>query len=115
MSTRTITDLARAVMEDLGLLAAGETLAQTDWDYVNRRYREGLEELRDDGLVWWEANAIPFVVFPGVVGYVSVLVSEGFGIPRTIPMDTDIEAAKRRIRRRVAKASTGEQTSFTDY
>lgn len=115
MATRTTTDLATAVMLDLGLIEANETPAAADRAFIVLRYTEGLEELRDEGLVWWEANAIPLAVFPGVVGYVAVLVSEGFGKPRQVPMDVEIEAAKRRIRRRVAKATSGEQTSFTDY
>lgn len=115
MATRTINDLCQAVMEDLGLIDASDTPAATDKAFIERRYREGLEELREDGLVWWDTTAIPYAVFLPVVGYVSILVSEAFGLPRQIPMDTELEAAKLRIRRRVAKRSAGEQTEFNDY
>jgi len=115
MATRTITELAKAVMDDLGLLEASENPTAAERSYIERRYREGLEELRDDGLVWWDAEAIPYAVFLGVVGFVSVLVSESFGTPRRVPMDVDLEAAKMRIRRRVAKNTSGEQTAYTDF
>lgn len=115
MTTRTIQDLAKAVMQDLGLINATEDPAAADRDFIETNYMEALEELRDDGLVWWEANAIPLAVFQGVVSYVGIIVSEGFGKARTIPVDVELEAAKRRIRRRVAKPTTGEQTTFSDY
>lgn len=115
MTTRTITDLATAVMTDLGILDSRQSPAAEDRAYIESRYTEALEELRDDGLVWWDAGAIPLAVFPGVVGYVMVLVSEAFGKPRQVPLDVELEMAKRRIRRRVAKPTAGEQTSFMDY
>lgn len=115
MTTRTIQDLATAVMQDLALIDATESPSANDRTFIETNYREALEELRDDGLVWWEANAIPLAVFPGMVGYMGVLLSEAFGKPRSVPLNVELEEAKKRIRRRVARRSTGEQTQFSDY
>jgi hypothetical protein len=115
MTTRTLQDLATAVMQDLAIIDAMDSPTAEDRAFIELRYTEALEELRDDGLVWWDATAIPLAVFPAVVGYMSVAVSEAFGKARSVPVDVELEAAKRRIRRRVSKATTGEQTSFTDY
>jgi hypothetical protein len=115
MTTRTITDLATAVMEDLGVLDATASPSAEDRDLISRRYAEGLEELRDDGLVWWEANAIPYAVFLPVVSYVALLVRKPFFPELPPPSDPELDAAKLRIRRRIARRSTGEQTAFNDY
>ena len=115
MATRTVTDLATSGMLDLGLLNATETPSATDRDFIATSYAEALEELRDEGLVWWEAGAIPLAVFPALTSYMAITVSEGFGKPRQVPVDVELEAARRRIRRRIAKPTSGEQTSFTDY
>jgi hypothetical protein len=115
MATRTQQDLATAVLQDLRLIAAEETPSAADRAYVINRYTEALEELRDDGLVWWDANAIPYAVFPAVVYYVGLVVSPGFGISINGNIDDALEGAKRRLRRRVAKRSTGEATELSDY
>jgi len=115
MTARTIVDLTAAVMLDLALINANETPSATDHAFIAASYAEALEELRDDGLCWWDANAIPLAVFPAVVSFMSISVSEAFGKPRQVPVDVELEAARKRIRRRIAKPTTGEQTSFSDY
>ena len=82
---------------------------------ARRQVHAHLRKLRDDGLVWWDANAIPYAVFPAVVYYVGLVVSPGFGISINGNIDDALEGAKRRLRRRVAKRSTGEATELSDY
>ena len=54
-------DRAKTVLGQLSLVEGSRTL-------------EALEELRDDGLVWWAANAIPLAIFPGIVAYMALIV-----------------------------------------
>lgn len=115
MATRTQQDLATAVLRDLHLIAAEDDPSAADKAYVIQRYTEALEELRDDGLVWWDANAIPYAVFPGVVFYMAIVIASGFGLGINGNVDDALESAKRRIRRRVSKRSTGEAIEISDY
>lgn len=97
------------------MISGTETPNAADQQYILRRYVEALEELRDDGLVYWEANAIPAEVFLAVVYFMGLVVSSGFNKPTPPDLDAALEAAKRRIRRRISKRSTGEATMLSEY
>ncbi len=115
-TTRTQAELARAVMEDLGLIAANEDPAAADQSMILRRYTNLIEEWRDDNIVYWEANAIPYEVFEAVVGAMRLVVGPSFGVPGLVGEDLDnaLEGAKRRIRRRVKKPASGQPIA-ADY
>lgn len=55
----TQSDLAKAVLQDLGVLAAGETASAEDNALVQERIGQVHEELVDNGLVSFTLAAIP--------------------------------------------------------
>lgn len=109
MTTRTASDLATAIMRDLSLIDALEEPAAEDREYIVQRYANILEEMRDDLLVTWEADAIPYDTFEAVVGLMRIVIGPAFGIPGLIgeDMNNALEGAKKRIRRRSMKRSSG--------
>lgn len=112
MTTRTQSDLADAVMRDLGLLDAHETASAEDRAFIVGRYQNILEEIRDDELVTWDADAIPYDVFEGMVGLMRIIVGPGYGIPGLVGEDLNqlLDGAKRRLRKRSMKRSSGQPT-----
>ncbi len=114
--TRTQQDLAVAVMETMGALGAGEEPSARDQAFILKRYGDLLEELRDERLVYWEANEIPKEVFLAVVNVLVLLTQGAFGLPSPVGEDMDdvLEGCKRRIRKRVVKPKSGEQTNDWD-
>ncbi len=114
--TRTQQDLAVAVMEDLGLLSPGELPSARDKASIVRRYENLLEELRDERLVYWDANEIPMEAFEALANIVGTLVMKSFGFPAPTgeEMDNALEGCKRRIRKRVVKPKSGESTNDWD-
>lgn len=111
MTTRTQADLARAVMEDLSLLDAGESPSAADADYITRRYTEIFAEMIDDRLTYWAPDAIPLEAFNAVTGLMCVVCGNAFGKPQSPagePLNDAIEAAKRRVRKFVVKPASGQ-------
>jgi hypothetical protein len=109
-------ELAFAVMEDLGLIGPGQSPAARDRESIVRRYQNLLEELRDENTVYWEYDEIPYEVFEAVVNVVGLMVMKSFGLPGPTAGDMDdaLEAAKRRIRKRVVKPASGETVAADD-
>lgn len=114
--TRTKMQLAIAVMEDLALLNPGETPAAADTSMIIRRYENLLEELRDEQTVYWDENAIPNETFEALVNVVALMVMGAFGKARPFgdQMNSELEAAKRRIKRRVVKPASNTNAGIYD-
>lgn len=112
MATRTTADLSLAVLENLGLISAGEGVAAADHEFISRRYANMLEEMRDERLVYWDFDAIPFEAFEGVVTLMSLVVEKSFGLPglKGEEFNDALDGAKRRIRARVGKPASGQPT-----
>lgn len=115
-TARTGNELAKAVMEDLGLLEANESPSAEDNAMIKRRYSNILEEMRDEKTVYWEDDAIPYEAFEAMVGLMRLVVGPSFGVPGLVGEDLNnaMEGAKRRLRKRVAKPASGEPTAV-DY
>lgn len=109
-TTRTQAELARAVMEDLGLIAANEDPSADDQSMILRRYTNLLAEWQDDNIVYWDADAIPYETFEALVSVMRIVVGPAFGIPGLAGenLDAALEGAKRRIRRRIVKPASGQ-------
>jgi len=117
MANRTIQDLAREVLIDLGRLDFLAEPRPEDKQRVERRYLNILDELADEDLVYWDADSIPKEVFEALIGLMRLVVGPGFGIPGTVDanLDAAMEGAKRRIRRRVRKPASGEPQRVDDF
>ena len=118
MSTiRTMTEMAKAVMLDMGLLDATEDPVAQDREYIIGIYEDLMAEMRDERLIYWPDNAIPKEDFQAVVKFMSLNVGSGFGIPMATgrAFEQELDYAKRRLRRRVVKESSGLDTHSADF
>lgn len=117
MTTRTMIELAKAVMLDLGLIDASADPSAEDSAYVRARYQDLMAELRDDRLVYWEDDAIPREAFEAVVKLMGLTVGTAFGLayPSGNDFERELEVAKRRLRRRVVKRSADVDLPVTDF
>lgn len=117
--TRTAAELARAVLEDFGLIEAEEDLDDGDQEMITRRYTNIMAEMRDDKVspVYWENDTIPQEVFEPLVGLMRLIVGPSFGIPGLVGEDLDnaMQGAKRRIKRHTAKPSAGGPSPTSYY
>lgn len=119
MATRTSSDLAAAVMEDLGLInrGHGETPSASDEEMIKRRYQNMLAEMQDEDIVYWGDDAIPYEAFEALVGLMSLIVGPSFGKPKIAEgedFNRLLEGAKRRLRKRVVKPASGKPVAADD-
>jgi len=106
--TRTQSELAKIVLRDvLAVIDATETPNAEDDAAVDAAYADRLEELRDLGLAYWSANAIPNVVLRPLADLVGSTIAPAFGLPRAPELEAN---ALRALRRHMAKAASGEPT-----
>ena len=80
--SRTKTELAARVAEELGVLAAGETLAAADAELIKARYVDRLEQLESDDLAYWPENAIPGGAMEGLTIVIADICAPSFGKQR---------------------------------
>ena len=118
-TTRTIAELVQAVLEDMGLCNPdyGETPSAGDAAMIERRYRNMLAEMQDENIVYWDADAIPYETFEGVVGLMRLIVGPAFGSPKVAEgeeFNNALEGAKRRLRKRVVKPASGDTVRADD-
>lgn len=103
------------------MIGAKETPTAVDAAYVESRYDVKLEEWRDMGLVYWpntgrSTQEIPPVVFSVLCDLIANEVSGAFGEGGK-PEDRDARETLllKRLRRILAKKSSGEPTRATYY
>jgi hypothetical protein len=113
--TRTRLKFVTDLMRDMGVL---DTLSQPraeDAKYLIERYENIMSELRDDNLVYWDDDAIPREVFEALIVFFKLMVGPSYGLPGlTVNLDSALESAKVRIRRRTHKEPSNEPIG-SDY
>lgn len=116
MATRTRTQLATAVLRHLGLVNAEEAPSATDMAYVKERYDGILAEMDDQNMVYWDDDAVPYIIYEPLVQLVALSVGTAYGIPS---LAENIEAARlnymRRIRRHTQKKSDGNSVRVEQF
>jgi len=117
MTTRTTSELSKAVMQKLAVLDALEDPSTADHVMIKARYEELMEGLREENLAYWENSEIPLVVFPALTDLVALHSGSAFGKP--LAAVGDIEQAemsiKRRIRRHTHKLSSAATIYQDDF
>jgi hypothetical protein len=117
MTTRTTSELSKAVMQKLAVIDAMESPSAQDHVMINARYEELMEGLREENLAYWENSTIPLVVFPALTDLVALHSGSAFGKP--LAAVGDIEQAemsiKRRIRRHTHKLSSAATIYQDDF
>ena len=118
---KTKAELSTDTLLGIGVLNASETTPAADAAYVERRYDVKLEEWRDMGLVYWpntdrDTSEIPDVVFSVLCDLMGNEISAAFG-SSSKPEDKDARETLllKRLRRIMAKKSSGEPTRATYY
>ena len=102
------------------MLDALDAATAEDTQLVVQRYAELLEELRDKGLVYWDANAIPLLVFSAVTKIMIGRVCLAFQEPEPSMQDDDGATVSvslkglKDLRRHMQKRVSGEPVQ-TDY
>ena len=108
-------------MLGIGVLMAGENPDAVDASYVEQRYDVKLEEWRDMGLVYWPNTTrttaeIPDVVFSALCDLLGNEISFAFGKASNVEdKDARETLLLKRLRRIMAKKSSGEPTRATYY
>ena len=105
MATKTQAQLVVRVLEKLGASYPGETPSAEDDAYILAEYADILDRLKDQGLAYWAANAIPQEVFGTLTVLVATEVGGAFGAPQ--PPEARL-IAERDLRIHMAKPRSGE-------
>lgn len=115
--TKTVTQLATAVLRELGVADAAETPDSEDLTYVEGVYRDKWEELSAHGteLTYWPYDTIPNPVFLVLRDLVMLEVMGAYGTPLP-PGEKDAREViiLKRLRRHTSVQSSGRPAE-ADY
>lgn len=117
--SRTTTELADAVLRELGVVDAEETPDTVDRTYVTDAYAAKYDELAAPGreLVYWPEAEIPNAVFLALRNLIMMEVQGAFGEPID-PAEKDVREAMllRPFHRHTAKGTSGRAAyAASDY
>lgn len=116
MATRTALELATNVLLDWGIIPSDDTASAADVALIIRRYQNILEEFAEDGLAYWDYNAIPTVIFEPLTQIMALVVARSFGKPvPAADMEAGMQIFKRRLRRHAHVVASGEPTRVENY
>jgi hypothetical protein len=106
--SKTSTDLALRVMQELGVVAAGETPSAEDSTLIVSEYYLAQQELEQRNIGAWDVEAIPEAYFVPLAKFMAARVAVMFGAPAA-----DEEMALRTLRRVTAKPYIGNPEEVT--
>lgn len=101
--TRTVTDLATAVLRRLRVIGSSDTPGPARAAMVTTFYADHFQELEDDEIAFWDEASIPERAFTALVDLVAGRLAPSFGLSRA---DLE-ESGERRLRRLAAESSDG--------
>lgn len=115
-TTRTPLELATNVLLHLNIIAAEETPAATDSNYVKKRYYDFFDEMSVNDEIYWSQDTIPAAVFEPLTQMMALIVMPAFGKPVDPgSMDEGLRILRRRLRRTVNTKSDELATQFEDF
>lgn len=97
---KTTDDLVEKVLQLLLVTDPLEQISTEDNSAVTSQYTTSLEDLRDQGLVYWTASAIPEAIFDALARYVAFQIAPAYGV--SLPVDFK-QSALARLRQHNAK------------
>lgn len=121
-TTRTDLELATNVLLHLNVIAAEETPAPSDSNYVIKRYNDLFNEMASNDETYWTIDAVPSEIFEPITQMVALIVEKPFG--KAAPMapsdyaaslDEGLRIMRRRLRRTVNVRSAETATHFEDF
>jgi hypothetical protein len=90
----TLTELNAAVLQELGVLASGESPVAGDAAIVQDKYANLHATLLNEGLVTWTASDdIPAAVEGAIVAMVAHLCAKPFGVPQARRVELELAGA----------------------
>lgn len=90
----TLTELKAAVLQDLGVLASGESPVIGDATLVGEKYAALYEMLLTEGLVTWASDEdVPTFAEGPIVAMVSHMCAKPFGVPQERRAELEREGA----------------------
>lgn len=121
-TTRTELELATNVLLHLNIIAAEETPAPTDSNYVINRYRDLFNEMSLNEETYWTVTAVPAEIFEPLTQMVAMIVEKPFGkaaamqpAEYAVSLDEGLRVMRRRLRRTVNTRSAETSTHFEDF
>lgn len=121
-TTRTPLELATNVLLHLNIVAAEETPAPSDSNYVIKRYHDLFEEMGSNDETYWEVEAIPAAIVEPLTQMIALIVEKPFGKAAAMPpaeyaesLDEGLRVMRRRLRRTVNVRSAETATHFEDF
>lgn len=114
--SRTVQELAKAVMNRLGAIDINEEPSAAEKERIEQLYADKLEELIPKDRVYWTSDAIPGAVFGAMMRIIAEEVAPGLGME--IPTEQDENGATltignrglRMLKRHMARPATGLPT-----
>lgn len=122
-TTRTESELAKNVLLHWNIVAAEETPAASDSNYVIKRYRDFYETMAVNDETYWSVDAIPSAIFEPLTLMVALIVMAPFGkIPAGMTpaqfaesLDEGLRVLRRLLRRTTNVRSANTSTHFEDF
>jgi hypothetical protein len=125
----TLTELNIAVLQDLGVLATGESANAADATIVGNRYSELYEMLLTEGLVsWTSTESVPDFAAKPLTWMVAYLCCNAFGVTPERKRELELlgalslapnkggpSQAERQLRRQLARAHVSHPLKTTYY
>ncbi len=105
------------VLEELGVLGAGETASAEDATAVERRIDQVHAELDNLGLVAWPISAVPDNIVMGYVNIVAERSKNTFGVSpeKKNELVGAADRGIRHIRKQVSAGWSGGPTTFEEF
>lgn len=98
--SKSLADLIAQVLSNLGVLAAGQSLAPEDYDRVNNLVDPCLAYLAGEKIIYIpNSNAIPATVFPLVADVLANFCKQSFGKAGDDRLLRDANEAERKLKR----------------
>lgn len=114
--SKTETQLAQQVLEDMSIIPAGGVPTAADNEYVIRVYNDKIEDWRDESLVYWVAGEIPQSIFRTLCALVANEIAPAFGKTSSLEERMQRETMLlRRLRRHMARKPSGFPTKAVYY
>lgn len=105
---RTQDELVERTLSKIGIVDALEPVSAEDGALVKKIYADVLEYLRDEGLVYWDADSIPNAVFLPLIEIMAAHTMPDFGIDDISKQSAYEQSGLQRLKRHMAKERSAE-------
>lgn len=116
MANKTIVDLVDHILKiELQVVEVIEPIAYEDFATVEKIYLAKLEVLRDEGLVYWDIDAIPDAIFLPLAKNIAWECAIGFDVEVDQTLKIKDQPGVNQLFRHISKRTAGEPVVATYY